>query len=351
MNMVLKVRARRDRAAGTAGLGRLPGGGAAAAAGVLRRALGALWLADALVKAAVPFGDRPASQWYGQVMTAMTAAPGLHRLLAWEARVFLAHPLLWWLPAGIELAIGGWLIARPASRPAVAASAAWAVVVWVAGEGMAGLFGGSSSVLAGYPGAALVYAAAAMVLFPRRPPAREGAGAAAEAGLPGLYWSRVAWLVLWLGAAFVTALPQNGPGAPDSMLFLQQQESGGVVRAMDSAVLGWLSVANEQALGFAVAAGCLAVAFAVFLGALPRVALSLSIVIAIAGWVVFQNFGGILTGSSTDVGTGPVLLLLAAAFWPLAPARQARRPEAGTAAPPPARQGGGERAAVGEPPA
>jgi hypothetical protein len=30
-----------------------------------------------------------------------------------------------------------------------------------------------------------------------------------------------------------------------------------------------------------------------------------------------QNLGGILTGSATDVGTGPVLILLALAFWPL----------------------------------
>jgi hypothetical protein len=40
-----------------------------------------------------------------------------------------------------------------------------------------------------------------------------------------------------------------------------------------------------------------------------------------------QNLGGILTGSTTDVGTGPVLILLALAFWPLARTRGRRAGE------------------------
>ncbi len=42
---------------------------------------------------------------------------------------------------------------------------------------------------------------------------------------------------------------------------------------------------------------------------------------ALAVWVGTQNFGGILTGSSTDVGTGPAWILLALAFWPAARTR------------------------------
>jgi hypothetical protein len=44
----------------------------------------------------------------------------------------------------------------------------------------------------------------------------------------------------------------------------------------------------------------------------------LSILLVLAAWVATQNLGGILTGSSTDVGTGPVWVLLAVAFWPTA---------------------------------
>ena len=35
-------------------------------------------------------------------------------------------------------------------------------------------------------------------------------------------------------------------------------------------------------------------------------------------WVLAQGFGGILTGHGTDPNTGPLLIVLAAAFWPLA---------------------------------
>jgi hypothetical protein len=52
--------------------------------------------------------------------------------------------------------------------------------------------------------------------------------------------------------------------------------------------------------------------------------LSLGIVITLAAWAAVENFGGILTGSSTDVGTGPAWVLLALAFWPAARTRGSR---------------------------
>ncbi len=144
---------------------KLPQLTAAARANVLRRALGALWLADAAVKILIPFGDRASDQWYEQIMTSETGPPGVRYFLAWETNLFAAHPFLWLVPAGIELGIGAWLVSRPGSRRALAVSAAWALLVWVAGEGVGGLFGGVTSVLTDYPGAALLYAVAAAVLF------------------------------------------------------------------------------------------------------------------------------------------------------------------------------------------
>ncbi len=238
---------------------------AAAAANVLRRALGVLWLADAVVKILIPFGGRAAGQWYEQIMTAETGPPGLHRFLAWETNLFAAHPFLWRLPAAVELCIGVWLVARPASRRALAVSAAWALVVWAAGEGMGGLPGGTSSVLTGYPGAARLYAIAAAVLFPCRRP-REDAAAPAEAGAMGQY-SRMLWLALWLGAAFFTALPQAGEGGLVFMLLINEQEAPGPLRSLDASELGWLTVGHATMLGIAVAVACLAVGFGVFLGA------------------------------------------------------------------------------------
>ncbi len=39
--------------------------------------------------------------------------------------------------------------------------------------------------------------------------------------------------------------------------------------------------------------------------------------LAAAIWMVGQNFGEIATGSATDPNTGPLLVLLAAAYWPI----------------------------------
>jgi hypothetical protein len=201
-------------------------------------------------------------------------------------------------------------------------------VVWAAGEGFGGLTSGGS-LLAGYPGAALLYAAASIVLFPRREE-RDGVVAAAEAGLLG-QWGRVPWLVLWIGAAFLTAAPQNGTNSLPFMLAINEGEAPAPLHAMDGAELRWLTVGNASLLGYAVAGACLAIGFMIFLGWLPRLFLSLSILVTVAAWAAVENFGGILTGSSTDAGTGPAWVLLALAFWPAARTRGSRSGESAAA--------------------
>jgi hypothetical protein len=47
-----------------------------------------------------------------------------------------------------------------------------------------------------------------------------------------------------------------------------------------------------------------------------RAAVLLAAAAALLIWVVGENFGGILAGIGTDPNTGPVLVLLAAAYWP-----------------------------------
>ena len=47
-----------------------------------------------------------------------------------------------------------------------------------------------------------------------------------------------------------------------------------------------------------------------------RVVLALAAVMSAAIWVAGENFGGVLSGSATDPGSGLVLVLLAAAYWP-----------------------------------
>lgn len=94
---------------------------------------------------------------------------------------------------------------------------------------------------------------------------------------------------------------------------------------------GWLasidrSVANTVGSSGGVVSVVLAITFllvglAVSIPAATRPALALAITSAAAIWVLTENLGGIFTGTDTDPDTGPLLILLAAAYWPLAPQR------------------------------
>ncbi|MDR0342709.1 MAG: hypothetical protein LBI49_06230 [Nocardiopsaceae bacterium] len=78
-----------------------------------------------------------------------------------------------------------------------------------------------------------------------------------------------------------------------------------------------------MAVSAGLAAAFVLIATGILVPAATRPALVLAEVFGLACWVAGQDFGGILTGTATDPGTGPVLILLAAAYWP--PRRQAHR--------------------------
>ena len=81
---------------------------------------------------------------------------------------------------------------------------------------------------------------------------------------------------------------------------------------------------NGTAVTVVLAALFAVIAVGVLVPAATRPVLALAVVTAAILWVLAQGFGGILTGQGTDPNTGPLLILLAAAFWPLTGA--SRRP-------------------------
>ena len=82
---------------------------------------------------------------------------------------------------------------------------------------------------------------------------------------------------------------------------------------------GTASLLAGRGTGVSVAAAVLFVVIAAGIYLPPRgarAAAALAAAVALLIWVVAENFGGILAGSGTDPNTGPVLVLLAAAYWP-----------------------------------
>lgn len=133
--------------------------------------------------------------------------------------------------------------------------------------------------------------------------------------------------MLWGSLAYFALLPGNRTA----------QALSGMVGGMADGEPGWLagldnhaaSVLAHQGLAASVvlAIALVVIAVGVYLPATAvRVTLVLAIVVAALIWIFGEAFGAIMAGGATDLNSGPLLILLALAYWPLrklpaAPAR------------------------------
>ncbi|GEM_PF-690547 len=298
----------------------------------LRRVLGVLWLLDALVQA------EPSNFGRGyprtELLQSIMGAPG------WERRVVLdlVSPFRshwpWWNLAIVMLqgAIGLALVADRWIRPALVAAWGWCAVVWLAGEGLGMLPTGFALLPFGAPGPAVLYAALGALAWP----------SGGRADVDRRWWTAI-WVTYWAGGA-VLQLPWVYP-------------PGQVLRAnVEEASLGqpgWLQAVTRPAAHLALSRpawtliGLWAVEVALAAAAVARARdrrapLAAAIVVSSVVWVVGQQLGGALAPGASDVGTAPLVVLLALAGWPLTcrfrrlPGRQVRRVGGGAAWPAPA---------------
>ena len=306
----------------------------------LQITLGVLWLADgALQLQPFMFGRGFVNQIL--VPASMGSPAGVTGPALAFTRLVLHAPAAWNAGFAItQLLLGAGLLWRPTVRAALAGSVAWALGVWWFGEGLGGVLSGMASPLTGAPGAVILYAVLAVLAWPAArtvlastpqastPQARaEGddrdAGPVAAGSPLGLTGARVAWLVLWGSFAyFILQAANRAPGAArDTFASLAAGEPGWIA-AMDR---GLASAASGHGLAISIGLAVVFVAagLGVFWPASTRPALVLSVIVALAIWVLGENFGELATGQGTDPNTGLLLVALAAAFWPLA-----RRPAA-----------------------
>ena len=74
-----------------------------------------------------------------------------------------------------------------------------------------------------------------------------------------------------------------------------------------------------------LAVACAGVALGVFSRRVRRPVLVIAAGIGLLFWIA-EGFGGIFTGEGTDPNTGPLLIVLAACYWPARPSLRHRRP-------------------------
>ncbi len=318
---------------------RVPGDSLAPAARwrrVLQLCLAGLWLLDGVLQVQVfmfshGFADSVADAAGGN--PAIVAGP-----VSWSSRLIGAHGAVATIAiAAVEVLIGLGIAWRPTVRLALGVSLAWALGVWWLGEGFGGLFTPDANAVAGAPGAVIIYAMLAAVLWPPRQAAGRaasgsGAGRGATGGRPGAWGSSAAaaggtvasgpaatalWLLLWGGLAVLSLW--QAVTAPTTLQRYFTDMAGGQPRwlaSADTALAGQL--AHNGATVSLVLAGLLAViAAAVFLPvAGRRLVLGVAAALAVVVWSIGQGFGGILTGMATDPNSGPLLLLAIVAYWP-----------------------------------
>ena len=277
----------------------------------LQSALGAIWLLDGALQL------QPYMFTKGFVTGVLVPAADGNIGFVSHPALSIAHAMVpdvaTWnaLFATIQLLLGIGIIAgsltrrAPLLRLVLAGSFAWAAAVWWLGEGLGGVLTGASP-LSGAPGAVALYVVIGLLVWP---------GEDTAAPLLASRFARGAWVALWtLSALLLLEPPNQGRDAVSSVIAAASAGEPGPLRSVLMHAAGALRGAGPW-LDSLLALVMLAVGVAVALGILPRVALAISIVLAIGIWIFGEAFGGILTGQGTDPNSGPLWVLLAWCMW------------------------------------
>jgi hypothetical protein len=279
----------------------------------LQLCLGTIWLLDAVLQYQ-PFMFRP-SFVTAVIEPGVTGNPRfVTRSVQWASHLMLHHIVLFnAVFATTQLLIAVGLFWQRTVRPALGLSTVWALLVWWFGESFGGILVGASP-LTGLPGAALLYAVVAILVWPIRSRPVGQLTSVATAGPAGATAAKLAWVALWGTFAEYLLLPDNrAPEAISQLLSHTDGQPGWLAAVMN----GMSRAADHRGADISVVLALLCVGIA--LAMLARPLIWPALVLAATLGIVFclaQGLGGIFTGQATDPSTGPLLILLTACYLP-----------------------------------
>lgn len=282
---------------------------------ILQLVLAAIWVLDGVLQ----FQPAMFTKNFAQMVIYPTidGNPGvIASPMNWAHTIILNHPVGTNTAfACIQLALGLAIAYRPTTRLALAASIPWSLAVWWFGEGLGGVLNGGADPLTGAPGAVILYALLAVLLWPTD---RSAAAPFEAARFVGAATARALWLVLWGSFVYFTFV--SGNDAPGAL-------AGQITDMADGqpAWLTWIinhtaSLTNGRDLAISIVLGILfaGIGVSVYLpwARVQRGWLVAALVFSAVIWIVVQAFGGVFMGMATDPNTGPLLALIALAYWP-----------------------------------
>ena len=285
-----------------------------AARRVLRIGFGALWILDGLLQlqSAMPLG-LPTSV----IEPSASGSPGwVQHLVNDGVSIWSNHPIqaassaVW-----IQLGLGLWLLVAPRgrwSRLGGAASAGWALVVWVFGEALGGILAPGATWLFGTPGAVLFYCVAGILIaLPERAFATARLGRVVL-GVGGLFLIGMAVLQAWPGRGFW----HGRGGAVTAMVGQMSRTPQPGFLSSWLAAFGSFDAAHGWAVNLFVVVALAVIGVLLVTGRRPYVlgALIGLAVLCLADWVLVEDLG-FLGGVGTDPNSMlPMALLFVAGY-------------------------------------
>jgi hypothetical protein len=214
----------------------------------------------------------------------------------------------------VELLIGFAIAYRPTVRYGLIACLCWVPFLWFFAEGLGGMTAGAGP-FGGAPGASVLYGVLAVLLWPTDRP-----GGSEAARYVGTRTAQIVWVALWGLLAALSFLPHNT--ASDSF-------SDTISNNVSGTPLWYTWLLDHAADWTAGKGAALSITLGVLLALVAlsalakdrrvvRAGLILAIVISAVIWVLGEGLGMPFMGMATDPDTGPLLAVIAVAFWPVA---------------------------------
>jgi hypothetical protein len=287
---------------------------------LLRRILGALWLADGLFQVQPQMFT--SSMVHSVLLSMLPGQPAPVAATLQEIIVLITEHLtiVNLLIAVVQAEIGLLLLSGLWVRGAVIASVVWAFIVWYGGEGMGMLLTGQASALTGAPGAVLFYPLLGLLVYPRSASSKDPRIALNRDGLLSSVQLRWVLAGFWIFAALLQLQPYWWQPGQISQTISNMIGQGGLSTILVDPILQPLSTVTaslEVPLNSVLIVTFLGLGIALAIARQEQLrhVLIISILLSLMIWWGTQAFGLIFTGMATDFNSGVLLVLMALTCW------------------------------------
>ena len=266
---------------------------------ILQIILGLLWIGDGLLQLQPKMFT---SQFATQVLAPMAQGQPTYigHVIRSVSNLIAFHPAQYTIIfASTQLLIGSLLLIKRTIRIGILLSIVWGTSIWIIGEGLGGLFNGTTMLLMGSPGAVLLYIVIAISCWPSDKNKHVPDG-----------WLAIFWGFMWVGTSLMQLRTSSNPVRITSMILQQAQGAPHWLAYLDHIAVHVLLYGGYGGVLLLLA---IQISIGLFIFAPQHIrerAIYLGIGVSVIYWIIGQNLGGYYTGLMTDINTAPLVIVL-----------------------------------------